>query len=87
MSWGKGATHGEPTGKKAGKQRGMGEVAPDIEGARWARKAAGHEARGAGPEEARTGTVRQPAGEDACPTVFDRAGRQRCHYDIHHAQL
>jgi len=44
-------------------------------------------AMGSGQEEARTGTVRQPAGEDAGATVFDRAGHQRCHYDIHHGRL
>jgi len=35
IPWGKGATQRGETGEKDCKQSGMGEVAPDIEGARW----------------------------------------------------
>ena len=40
----------------------------------------------AGQKEAPTGMVRQPAGSEP-RLVFDRAGHQRCHYDIHHGRL
>jgi hypothetical protein len=58
---------------------GYDRMYPDI------RRIGFSKALGSGQKEARTGTVRQPAGEDACPMVFDRAGHQRCHDDLHHA--
>ena len=35
IPWGKGATLSDQAGEKAGKQRGIMDIAPDIEGARW----------------------------------------------------
>jgi len=64
----------------------MGGCRRRLGGLRRGARGTRHEARGAGQKEARTGTVRQPAGEDAYPTVLGREGQQSCHYDLHNAQ-